>query len=256
MVSDSSALGVVKLVTLAALLLVNPGPAEPRSLRSGTPATRQMVVAANPRAAEAGLAILRDGGSATDAAIAAQFVLGLVEPQASGIGAGFPGPLFRDGPKGPNVRWAGDGARHSHADPFPHPRRHAARVSLRRGRRTIGRHPDSSACWRWRTERMARFRGPGSSSRRSPSRRPASPCRPGSTGNSPLKRISAASSRPGATSISPTAARRPWAPRWSTQHTRTPSERSPGAGRPPSTRAISPGHRGSGFAILRCPPAS
>ena len=51
-------------------------------------AKRQMVVAANPLAAEAGLAILRKGGSAVDAAIATQMVLSLVEPQSSGIGGG------------------------------------------------------------------------------------------------------------------------------------------------------------------------
>jgi gamma-glutamyltranspeptidase/glutathione hydrolase len=51
-------------------------------------AARQMVVAANPLAAEAGRQILRDGGSAVDAAIAVQMVLGLVEPQSSGIGGG------------------------------------------------------------------------------------------------------------------------------------------------------------------------
>lgn len=51
-------------------------------------AKHHMVVAANPLAAEAGLAILRKGGSAVDAGIATQTVLNLVEPQSSGIGGG------------------------------------------------------------------------------------------------------------------------------------------------------------------------
>jgi gamma-glutamyltranspeptidase/glutathione hydrolase len=51
-------------------------------------AKRQMVVAANPIAAQAGLDILRAGGSAADALVAVQAMLGLVEPQSSGIGGG------------------------------------------------------------------------------------------------------------------------------------------------------------------------
>ncbi|SUE27518.1 gamma-glutamyltransferase [Nocardia farcinica] len=46
------------------------------------------VSTANPIATEAACAVLRDGGTAADALVTAQLVLGLVEPQASGIGGG------------------------------------------------------------------------------------------------------------------------------------------------------------------------
>jgi gamma-glutamyltranspeptidase/glutathione hydrolase len=51
-------------------------------------ASKQMVVAAHPLAAHAAREVLRKGGSAVDAAIAAQMVLNLVEPQSSGLGGG------------------------------------------------------------------------------------------------------------------------------------------------------------------------
>src|ERR1700694_768691 len=52
------------------------------------PGLHAIVVAANPLAAQAGMRVLQAGGSAADAAVAMQAVLGLVEPQSSGLGGG------------------------------------------------------------------------------------------------------------------------------------------------------------------------
>lgn len=57
-------------------------PAAAQSLDAG------MVSAADPRAADAGVQMLRQGGNATDAAIATMLALTVVEPQSSGIGGG------------------------------------------------------------------------------------------------------------------------------------------------------------------------
>ena len=78
---------LVRLGSLLTICLIA-GSAIPAELRPAVHAERQMVVAANPLAASVGLEMLRQGGTAVDAAVAVQMVLTLVEPQSSGIGGG------------------------------------------------------------------------------------------------------------------------------------------------------------------------
>ena len=77
---------------IAALLLLAPAttgmPTGTAAADAPVRAEHAMIAAAHPAAAEAGARILEAGGDAIDAAIAAQMVLGLVEPQSSGVGGG------------------------------------------------------------------------------------------------------------------------------------------------------------------------
>ncbi len=65
-----------------------PEPASGYRPKTLVSAKTYMVVSANPYASKAGCEILKKGGSAVDAAVAVQAVLGLVEPQSSGLGGG------------------------------------------------------------------------------------------------------------------------------------------------------------------------
>ncbi|WP_156680112.1 gamma-glutamyltransferase [Sphingomonas profundi] len=80
---------IQRLLLLLSLLIALPAAAEAKG---------GVVSAGDPRAAAAGQAILRAGGTATDAAMAVMLALGVVEPQSSGIGGG--GFLLHSDPQG------------------------------------------------------------------------------------------------------------------------------------------------------------
>jgi gamma-glutamyltranspeptidase/glutathione hydrolase len=75
-------------LALAALLAAAPLSAQELARAPVAAEVTAIVAAANPLAADAGVEILKKGGSAADAAVAIQAMLGLVEPQSSGVGGG------------------------------------------------------------------------------------------------------------------------------------------------------------------------
>ena len=88
-----------RIIIFAASLLASAAAAQPiprdadsgpvqAASSAGAGPFRAVVSAANPLASEAGLTILKQGGSAADAAIAVMLALTVVEPQSSGIGGG------------------------------------------------------------------------------------------------------------------------------------------------------------------------
>jgi gamma-glutamyltranspeptidase/glutathione hydrolase len=76
------------LIALSTAVLATCAPTRPPTVVAAHSGTQAFVIAANPLAANAGLEVLRRGGSAVDAAIAVQAMLSLVEPQSSGMGGG------------------------------------------------------------------------------------------------------------------------------------------------------------------------
>ena len=86
-------IGSLSLVLLTACAVVPQAPLQPEIATGFTPKADVVtqhfaVAAANPLATQAGWTVLKAGGSAVDAAVAVQMVLGLVEPQSSGLGGG------------------------------------------------------------------------------------------------------------------------------------------------------------------------
>ena len=116
-------------------------------------ASRQMVVAANPYAAEAGIAMLRAGGSAADALVAVQTVLGLVEPQSSGLGGGGFLTWYDATAKSLTTFDARETAPAAATPQSVHgSRRQAARLLRRGGRRPLGRRARHPAAARNRAQ--------------------------------------------------------------------------------------------------------
>ena len=76
------------MITSASTSVSQPEPATGWQSKEAVFANQFMAVTAHPLATEAAKNVLKSGGTAVDAAVTAQLILNLVEPQSSGIGGG------------------------------------------------------------------------------------------------------------------------------------------------------------------------
>lgn len=98
---------------------------------AGVLGERAMVATGHPLAAQAAAAVLREGGSAVDAAVAADAVLGVVEPMATSIGGDLLAMVVP--PDGAPLSYNGTGRAPAALDP--------AQIEALPGRRIPERHP-------------------------------------------------------------------------------------------------------------------
>ena len=86
--------GLILLLTFPIPIIAQVNPSAPESIdekqiKVSNASGRSLVFTANRLASDAALKTLKRGGSAMDAAVAAQTILAVVEPQSSGLGGGY-----------------------------------------------------------------------------------------------------------------------------------------------------------------------